>query len=265
LREWLSLLLGKLSSILGLNWRRNWFFLITLSLTITAQAAPKKNYVKYKTFFGNCPQRTIGKLTLWIVDKFESRNSLRYIKSEIEENDLMSKYFIKTYDIKYDPAEKLLSFSYSCPEPMMKVKVFKEGGKESYTAILVEDGKLFDPSYEYLLKAEKILKRDLPLLALSLKQIDSPLIEEISHLFGKKVRDLNPYLSEVILNERDELTVILSLKNRPSSAFLGKGNWYEKLYKLNRIVRFIKEKKSAPSRINLTNPKKVVVKFRTKS
>ena len=68
-------------------------------------------------------------------------------------------------------------------------------------------------------------------------------------------------LSEVIVNEDDELTIILSLNGTPSSAFLGKENWSEKIKKLKKIVNFMEKKGRIPAVINLTNSKKVVVKF----
>jgi hypothetical protein len=73
--------------------------------------------------------------------------------------------------------------------------------------------------------------------------------------------DFRKTLSEVILGTRGNLTIILSLKGRPSSAFLGKDSWTEKTLKLQKIIRFLGEKKKTPSIINLTNSKKVVVKF----
>jgi len=68
-------------------------------------------------------------------------------------------------------------------------------------------------------------------------------------------------LSEVIVNDSSELTMILSLKGQPSSVFLGADEWDLKVEKLTKIVGYMSKGKKIPTIINLTNPKKVVVKF----
>ena len=57
------------------------------------------------------------------------------------------------------------------------------------------------------------------------------------------------------------LTIILSLDGNPSSAFLGDDEWTLKAVKLQKILKFLGAKEKTPSVINLTNSKKVVVKF----
>ena len=47
----------------------------------------------------------------------------------------------------------------------MKVQIYKDNGDEYYTAILVDNGKLVDPTYEVLLRTEKKLKKKLPSMA----------------------------------------------------------------------------------------------------
>ena len=71
-------------------------------------------------------------------------------------------------------------------------------------------------------------------------------------------------ISEVILSEEKNLTIILSLRNTPSSVFLGKDNWTEKVRKMERVVKYLDKKRKIPAIINLTNSKKVVVKFSDK-
>ena len=56
----------------------------------------------------------------------------------------------------------------------------------------------------------------------------------------------------------------MSVGRKPSSAFLGKEYWDEKVAKLGSIMNVMKSKKTIPAVINLTNAKKVVVKFTDK-
>jgi hypothetical protein len=55
--------------------------------------------------------------------------------------------------------------------------------------------------------------------------------------------------------------MIFSINRKPSSAFLGSDYWSEKVEKLTKVIDFMKKKKKIPSVINLTNSKKIVVKF----
>lgn len=146
----------------------------------------------------------------------------------------------------------------------MKVQVYKKNGMESYSAILVENGLLFDPTYEVLLQAEGKLNYELPSLAIPIGEIDSFKQSEISDVVSRIPLEFRKKLSEIILSQNNELTIILSIRGRPSSAFLGLGDWNTKVKKLQKIVRYMEAKKRIPAIINLTNSKKVVVKFSDK-
>ena len=62
------------------------------------------------------------------------------------------------------------------------------------------------------------------------------------------------------------MTVILSIDGHPSSVFMGSDLWDEKMVKLQKIVNYVaSEKMKVPAIINLTNLKKIVVKFSDKS
>ena len=155
----------------------------------------------------------------------------------------------------------MLVFKFDCPKPIMKVQIYNENGEEFYTSILTEDGKLLDPTYEVLLRAEGKLKGLLPNLAIPLKAVDAKKHYEITELVQKLKPELYNKLSELILNDDSELTLILSFNNRPSSVFLGKDYWTKKVGQVSKIYDFMKEKKKIPAVINLTNSKKIVVKF----
>jgi len=238
------------------------FIMSSLLLSpVTHSAISKEKKVKYRTSFGSCPSRTAGTLTLQLIKVFERSHSLRDMKVKIVKEKLKDKYFISDYKINYDPLRDQLNFKFGCPEPLMKVQIFKKGGLESYEAILVETGELFDPTYEVLLRAENKLTKPLPFLALPVEEMDKKLQKQVADLVTKMDFKVRRKLSEVILDENKELTMILSSKNRASSVFLGKEDWNGKVKKLEKIVSYMGKKRKVPTIINLTNAKKVVVKF----
>lgn len=224
----------------------------------------EKKDLKYRTFFGKCPSRVVGNLTLKLVKTFEHRQSLKDVKEIIISERLDEKHFLASYDIKYDPIKKFLTFNFDCPEPLMKVQIYKQNGLEYYTAILVDNGKLFDPTYEYILEAENKISSKLPSLALPVGEIDKKIQKRITMVIKSMSMDFRNKISEVILDEEKKLTVIVSHLGKPTSAFLGKDNWEIKSEKLKKIINYMVEKKKTPSIINLTNDKKVVVKFSSK-
>lgn len=223
-----------------------------------------KNSFKYKTYFGDCPKRSVGPLTLLLVNDFESSHSLRTLKLRIVKENLSDKYFISKYRINYNPIEKVLFLSFECPAPLMRAQIYKKESMDSYEAILVENGDLFDPTYEVILRDEKKLKHDLPSLALPVGDLDKNKRIEIANLIKEINLDFRRKISEVILNEDNELTMILSVQNRPSSVFLGKDEWPLKLAKLQKIIQYMETQNRIPVVVNLTSSKKVVVKFNDK-
>ena len=148
---------------------------ISLLFTYSSHGAPTKNQssdVKYRTSFGSCPSRTAGSLVLKLVKTFEINHSLHDVKKKIIREKLDEKHFLSSYKVNYNPLKKLLNFQFDCPEPLMKVQIYKESGLESYEAILVDSGKIFDPTYEVLLRGEKKIKHDLPFLAIPVGDMD---------------------------------------------------------------------------------------------
>ena len=226
-----------------------------------ARKSPIKKKISYRTSFGKCPSRSAGTFTLQLIKAFEQGESLRDVKAKIVKDKLDEKYFISKYKISYDPMRRFIKFNFECPEPLMKVQLYKENGMESYEAILVEDGRLVDPTYEILLRSEKKIENELPFLALPVDEMNDLIKEKIANLIQGMTPEFRKNLSEIILNEQKDLTIILSLDNRPSSVFMGKNNWGHKLEKLLKIVGYMSKKKRVPTVINLTNAKKVVVKF----
>lgn len=239
--------------------------LFTLLVLGEVFSAPKTNKLidklKYKTFFNKCPSKLGGRLTLTLMREFEKNNSLKDVKELIIKEKLNEKYFLSDYKISYDPLLNKIMFNFECPKALMKVQIYKSNGDEYYTAILVDTGKLVDPTYEVLLRGDKKLTSKLPELALPVTALDDDVHKKVTELVASLTPEFRKKISEVIVNENKELTMILSLRRRPSSVFFGKDYWGEKVGKLVKVVRYMKKKKSIPSIINLTNSKKIVVKF----
>jgi hypothetical protein len=253
---------------LNLKWNIKKILKLTIILLIGINSEhlyAKKKLIKkkitYRTAFGKCPSRSAGTFTLQLIKAFEQGESLKDVKTKIIKDNLNEKYFISSYNISYDPLRRFIKFSFECPEPLMKVQLYKENGMESYEAILVENGKLVDPTYEILLRSENKIDNELPFLALPIKEMNEDIKVEIANLVKGMTPEFRKNLSEVIINEKKDLTIILSINNRPSSVFMGKKNWNDKTKKLLKIVGYMTKKKRIPKVINLTNSKKVVVKF----
>jgi hypothetical protein len=238
-----------------------WISLLLLSATLFAAQGRLDDKVKYRTAFGKCPSRAAGSFTLKLVKEFEQSKSLRSVKTLIKKEKLGEKYFVSDYTVKYDPMKGMLSFLYDCPNPLMKVQIYKENGLESYEAILVDNGELYDPTYEVLLRSEKKLDYTLPFLAIPVGDMNKDIQSKITKIISGLSIPFRKQLSEVIVNDSRELTMILSVKGHPSSVFLGKDEWDLKVQKLTKVVGYMAKNKRIPAIINLTNPKKVVVKF----
>jgi hypothetical protein len=230
---------------------------------------PKGAKLKFRNSFGNCPKKVAGSLAMTIMSEFERNHSLREVKRKIVEEKLTQKHYVSSYSIKYNPIKGIVDLKLDCPEPFMNVQFFKESGLESYNAILVESGELYDPTYEMLLKMDKKLTHKLPFLALPDPdgEINAGVKNQISSI-TTLIRKMEPKfrhnLSELIVNDSEELTIILSIKGKTSSVFLGSNEWNTKVMKLQKIMAYMKSEKRIPTIINLTNAKKVVVKFNDK-
>lgn len=238
---------------------------VTSSLGPTSGEANKYNdELSYRSNLGKCPTRPAGTMALQVVKTFEQSHSLRDVKTRMITEKWSDKYFVSDYKIAYDPFSKVLDLNFNCPEPLMKVQLYKNGSADSYEAILVDNGQLYDPTYEALLKAEKKLTHDLPYLALPVGEMEDKVQSDVTSLVKEMRPGLRAKLSEVILNDNKELTIILSVNGHPSSVFLGPDEWGEKMSKLDKIVSYMELKEKIPAVINLTNSKKVVVKFKDK-
>jgi hypothetical protein len=235
------------------------FLLILFTLNVAYSSE-----LSYRSFLGKCPTRPAGTMALQVVKTFDESQSLRTVKQKILDEKWSEKYFVSDYKIQYDPYSKVLNLNFNCPEPLMKVQIYKTGATESYEAILVDNGQLYDPTYEALLRAEKKINGPLPYLALPVGDMEERVQKDLTELVKDMRPELRKKLSEVILNDSKELTIILSIGGKTSSVFLGPDEWKNKMVKLDKIVNYMELKEKIPSIINLTNTKKVVVKFRDK-
>ncbi len=242
----------------------SFIFIFSASNSFGASKKYFENKLHYRTVFGQCPGKAVGRLTLTLIKEFEKNKSLLDIKKKIVRDKLEEKYYLSSYKIKYNPLDKMLKFGFDCPKPLMKVQIYKKDGEEYYTAILVDNGKLFDPTYEVLMRAEKKITKSLPHMAIPADLLSTNIHRKITSLLNELGDNFVNKVSEVIINENKELTIIMSVGRKPSSAFLGKEEWDEKIVKLEEIITYMSKKKTIPAIINLTNAKKIVVKFSDK-
>lgn len=220
--------------------------------------------VKYRTYIGECPSKSSGMFGILVMKEFEKNHSLKDVKERILKEKLDEKFFLSNYRISYNPVVKTLKIRLQCPEPLAKVQVYKANGEEHYSAILGDNARLYEPQYENLMKAEKKIKTNLPLLALTMDQIEGDAPTTLSRFIKAMDGDLRRTISEMIINKNNELTIVFSLGGKATSVFMGADLWEEKLTKLAKIVGFVMDSKRYPSSINLVNAKKVVVKFSDK-
>ena len=219
--------------------------------------------VRYQTNFGQCPSRPSGSLILKLIKTFEKTRSLGKIKTQIIEENLLENHFISNYRVSFDPLKNFLKFKFQCPTPLMKVQIHKEDNTSSHEAILTQNGKLLDPTYEIFLRTEEKLIRPLPYLTLPISEINTIIPIQISKMVKKISSNFKKKLSEIIINNK-ELILILSINNKPSSIFFGKNEWENKIIKLQKIMEYMKTEQKIPVIINLTNIEKIVVKFNGK-
>lgn len=220
--------------------------------------------IKYRSYFGECPAKSSGMLALVIMKEFEKNRSLKDVKERMLKEKLDEKFFLSDYRISYNPAIKTLRINLECPQPLAKVQVYKSNGAEHFSAILGANAKLYEPQYENLMKAEKKINYNLPLLAMSMEQLDGDAPTNLATFIKLMEPELQRQISEIILNKNNELTIVFALGRKATSVFMGADLWEEKLTKLNKIVGYVSESKRYPSSINLVNAKKVVVKFSDK-
>jgi len=237
------------------------FILCILFPMLSYSAVNVPERVKYRTYIGYCPSKSGGELSLLLMDKFNETHSLQAVKELIIEDKLDSRYFLSEYKVQFDPLQNLMKIDINCPKAVMKVQITRESGDEFYTAILADNGKLLDPNYEVLLRGEKKIKGKLPFLVLPVSFVDNKKILDFVTLMDNFPAETKKNISEIVINEKKQLTIIMSVNGRPSTAFLGENFWDEKVQKLTKVVDYMKAKRKIPSVINLTNSKKIVVKF----
>ncbi len=196
-----------------------------------------------------------------IMKEFEKKHSLKDVKERILNEKLDEKHYLSNYRISYNPVIKSLRINLECPEPLAKVQVYKVNGEEHYSAILGSNAKLYEPGYENLMKVEKKLNYNLPLLAISIGQIDGDAPTALASFIKLMDSDLRKQISEIILSKNNDLTIVFALGGKATSVFMGADLWEEKLTKLAKVVGYVSKNKRYPTSINLVNAKKVVVKF----
>lgn len=237
-------------------------FLILFSSMVIANPVLQfsQTRTQYTLKFNSCPMKSSGDLAILLAKEFDVTGSLYKVKKKLLDDRYKETYFLSDYKIEYNPITKKLAFDFECPGLIAKIQITKESGG-SFIGSLVDTGDVFDPHYEVLLKREKIIAKSVPYFAISLKNLNQQ-----KHLgVVKLLKQMNPkvyqQISEVILNEEEELTLILKAKSKAITVLLGKEYWDDKISKLLKIQDHFSQKDKMPSIVNLTSNKKVVVRF----
>jgi hypothetical protein len=248
-----------------------WSLLLVSFLSLTTLSAvagvpdsfTQKN-INYRTYFGECPSKSSSNFAMIVMREFEKKHSLKDVKEKILNEKLDEKHFLSDYRISYNPVIKTLKVNLECPQPLVKVQVYKSNGEEHYSAVLGDNAKMYDPGYENLMKAEKRLSGHLPLLAISMQQLEGDAPTNLASFIKLMEKDLRTQISEIIINKNNDLTIVFALGGKATSVFMGADLWEEKLIKLTKVIGYVQKSKRYPGSINLVNSKKVVVKFSDK-
>ena len=235
--------------------------LTTLSAFAGVPESFTQKNINYRTYIGECPAKSANSFAMIVMKEFEKKNSLKDVKEKILHEKLDEKHFLSDYRINYNPVIKTLRINLECPEPLAKVQVYKSNGEEHYSAILGDNAKMYEPGYENLMKLEKKITGNLPLLAISMQQLEGDAPTELAHFVKLMGKDLRQQISEIIISKNNDLTIVFALGGKATSVFMGADLWDEKLIRLSKIVGYVQKNKRYPGSINLVNSKKVVVKF----
>lgn len=235
--------------------------LATLSAFAGVPDSFTQKNINYRTYFGECPTKSSSNFAMLVMKEFEKKHSLKDVKERILHEKLDEKHFLSDYRISYNPVIKTLKVNLECPQPLVKVQVYKSNGEEHYSAVLGDNAKMYDPGYENLMKAEKRLSGNLPLLAISMQQLEGDAPTNLAQFIKLMEKDLRSQISEIIINKNNDLTIVFALGGKATSVFMGSDLWEEKLTKLTKVIGYVQKSKRYPGSINLVNSKKVVVKF----
>lgn len=240
------------------------FVMLYIFCSWPLKASPDLQLTQTKTLYAldfmSCPMKSSGDLAILLAREFDITKSLYKLKKMMQSERLKESYFLSSYHIGYNPVLKKLDFKFTCPGLIAKIQIQRENG-QSFLGSLVDTGEVFDPQYEMLLKREKMIDSSVPFFAISLKNLNDQ-----KHLgVVKLLKDMNPKLykqiSEVILNDMDELSFVLKSKNNATTISFGKEYWDQKVEKLVKIQDFFNQKEKQPKFINLASNKKIVVRF----
>ena len=244
------------------NW---WHFIAIFCLFIHSSSLHASNY-SYKSFFGNCPARSASEFALVIAKRFEEKKSLGDLKKYLENGHHSERYFVSTYRVDFDPIYDRITIKLTCPGPIYRVTFYsaKKGMRpRSYEdLILASDGNFYNKIFADFLIEEGKLTNKLPILAMPESRYGRELCGGLKRISTSiHTLELQKKLTEMIVNKDGTLTLILSVNTHPVSVFLGKSEWEDKIQKLGRIVTYTEAQSRIPAIVNMTNSKKVVVKF----
>ncbi|MBI2521523.1 MAG: hypothetical protein HYV97_13985 [Bdellovibrio sp.] len=243
------------------NW---WASAAILCLIFYTQLLQANSY-SYKSFIGNCPARPSSEFALLIAKRFEEKKSLGDVKRYLENGHHSERYFVSNYKVDFDPLREHITIKLECPGPIYRVTFYSTKGTrpKSYDdLILASDGNFYNKIFADFLTEEGKLTKKLPVLAMPESRYGRELWDGLKRISTSiYTLELEKNLTEMIVNKDGSLTMILSVNSHPVSVFFGKSEWDDKIQKLSRLVTYTQNQQRIPSIVNMTNAKKVVVKF----
>lgn len=250
---------------LNWNWKLKFGSVFIISLFLIGKNTFAATNTSYKSLFGACPTKAASQFALIIAKNFEETKSLRKIKEQIVNGQLQDKYFISNYGVKLDPIKNRVTIKLECPTPMYRITFYGDGlnsVKDHDDLILANNGNFYNKIFQEMLEEEGKAINKLPVLALPENRFGQELKGDLQSVSRRiYMTNFDKNLTEMIINRDETLTLILSINQKPISVFMGKQDWGAKIDKLTRIVDHFASQSRIPSIINITNVKKIVVKF----
>lgn len=231
------------------------FTWILSSLAIYSSPLPQK--LKIQAYFSKCPKKPSNDFVFATSKKFENENySLIKLRKYILEQHLPKKYFLESYQIKFDPLRKKLTYLLNCSEPALQVNILGKKNTVLYKTLLTESGHIQDPNY-LLFQNDRYM----PELSIRKELLTPQIKRDMIDIVKKFKNKSNSELSEILYSDNGYITLIIRTQKNITSVFLGTGFWEDKIKRIHKIMSHLNTKKKLPTQINITNIDKVVIKF----
>jgi hypothetical protein len=217
--------------------------------------------IRYEVQTNLCPKSHVQHLINKIKRSYDEHQSLYDLKKQFLSENWSTQYFLSFYKIEYFPFVKKVAVQLDCSQPLFRVH-FKQNSHELYEKTLAENGQLYDPNYEYLYYKDQDVPVQLSYLTIDEKHRENKIFFiQIKNLVKTQKVFFQKYIAEAIFDEGDSLTFIIRHSQGSSVAYLGKSDWNKKLHILKKMMMNFEMQGQIPVLMNVSNLKKVVVKF----